>query len=159
MLSSCGHLPAPGHSLRTPFLSRRNPMTLTGFCPDPGQVFPSRPIFRSPPTHTHTHTLGSLEPTSSHLSNLLLALALAGQVLSLEGWLPTPDWAQGLLHSWQPWGKAGNSFGVGEIREDSGLGCAEFEGPEGGSEAFPVGTSGKGPTCQCRRWKRLGFNP
>ena len=24
---------------------------------------------------------------------------------------------------------------------------------------FPGGASGKEPTCQCRRWKRLGFNP
>ena len=58
-----------------------------------------------------------------------------------------------------PWGKAGNSLGVGEIRVDTGLGCAEVEGPEGSSEAFPVGTSGKEPTCQCRSWKRLGFKP
>ena len=71
-------------------------MTLTGFCPDPEQVFPSWSIFRSPPP-PHPH----LEPTSSHLSNLVVALALSGQVLSLEGWLPTRDCAQGLLHSWQ----------------------------------------------------------
>ena len=25
--------------------------------------------------------------------------------------------------------------------------------------AFPSGASGKEPTCQCRRHKRLGFNP
>ena len=25
--------------------------------------------------------------------------------------------------------------------------------------AFPGGTSGKDPTCQCRRHKRCGFNP
>ena len=29
-------------------------MTLTGFCPDPEQVFPSWSIFRSPP-HPHPH--------------------------------------------------------------------------------------------------------
>ena len=26
-------------------------------------------------------------------------------------------------------------------------------------KGFPGGASGKEPTCQCRRWKRLGFNP
>ena len=24
---------------------------------------------------------------------------------------------------------------------------------------FPCGSDGKEPTCQCRRWKRFGFNP
>lgn len=92
LVAACGHLPAPRTQPQDPFPLQEEPYDLVWVLPSSlATSLPTLAHSQKPPS---TPALGSLELTSSHVRKLLLAPALAGQVLSLEVWLPTPGWAQ-----------------------------------------------------------------
>ena len=77
-------------------------------------------------------------------------------------WVQKIPWSR----KWQPTAVflPGESHGQRSLVDYSPQGCKESDTAEATQHthtdmSFPGGSSGTKPTCQCRRWKRCGFDP